>query len=306
MAQKRGLGKGLDALIPSSVLKPAASAKTSENKKQSISSAKTEEKALERMMKITKIEPNRNQPRKKFEEEALNELAASIKLVGVISPILVQKKEDRYIIIAGERRWRAAKIAGLKEVPVIVRDYTEREIAEIALIENVQREDLNPMEEAAGYKRLIEEFHLKQEEVAECVSKSRSAVTNSLRLLKLPEEVQQLVMENALSMGHARALLAVEGKETQIALAQKVVKDNLSVRDVEKLVRTVSHQEKEKPSLDRQLQTIYASYEEEMKQALGTKVTIAPSFKKKGAGKLEIEFYSMEDFERIVEKLMHN
>lgn len=304
MAQKRGLGKGLDSLIPSSVLKQNVGTRVSETKKSSVPTAKAEEPMLETTMKITKIEPNRSQPRKNFDEQALKELADSIKKVGVISPILVQKKEDRYIIIAGERRWRAAKLAGLKEVPVIVREYTEREIAEIALIENIQREDLNPIEEASAYKRLIEEFHLKQEEVAECVSKSRSAVTNSLRLLKLPEEVQQLVMENALSMGHARALLAIEDREKQLALAQRVIDENLSVRDIEKLVKAAEKPAKEKAALDEQLQTIYASYEERMKQALATKVAISPSSKKKGAGKLEIDFYSADDFERIVEKLM--
>ncbi len=304
MAQKRGLGKGLDSLIPSSVLKQNVGTRVSETKKSSVQTAKVEEPMLETTMKITKIEPNRSQPRKNFDEQALKELADSIKKVGVISPILVQKKEDRYIIIAGERRWRAAKLAGLKEVPVIVREYTEREIAEIALIENIQREDLNPIEEASAYKRLIEEFHLKQEEVAECVSKSRSAVTNSLRLLKLPEEVQQLVMENALSMGHARALLAIEDREKQLALAQRVIDENLSVRDIEKLVKATEKPAKEKAVLDEQLQTIYASYEERMKQALATKVAISPSSKKKGAGKLEIDFYSADDFERIVEKLM--
>ena len=236
MAPKRGLGKGLDSLIPNSVLKPATPEKLAEENKVSV---KTEEKAAETMVKITKIEPNREQPRKHFDEEALNELAESIKHYGLISPILVQDKKDHYEIIAGERRWRAAKIAGLKEVPVIIREYTEREIAEIALIENVQREDLNPIEEAMGYKRLIEEFDLKQEEVAECVSKSRSAITNSLRLLKLSEEVQKYLVDGELSMGHARALLAVEDSEKQTFLAKKIINEKLSVRDVEKLVKNL-------------------------------------------------------------------
>ena len=301
MAPKRGLGKGLDSLIPNSVLKPATPEKLVEENKVSV---KTEEKAAEKMVKITKIEPNREQPRKYFDEEALNELAESIKHYGLISPILVQDKKDHYEIIAGERRWRAAKIAGLKEVPVIIREYTEREIAEIALIENVQREDLNPIEEAMGYKRLIEEFDLKQEEVAECVSKSRSAITNSLRLLKLSEEVQKYLVDGELSMGHARALLAVEDSEKQTFLAKKIINEKLSVRDVEKLVKNLDKPVKEKPAPDTQLQAIYESYEEKIKQSLATKVKISPSVKTKGAGKFEIEFYSTEDFERILERIM--
>ena len=301
MAPKRGLGKGLDSLIPNSVLKPATPEKLAEENKVSV---KTEEKAAETMVKITKIEPNREQPRKHFDEEALNELAESIKHYGLISPILVQDKKDHYEIIAGERRWRAAKIAGLKEVPVIIREYTEREIAEIALIENVQREDLNPIEEAMGFKRLIEEFDLKQEEVAECVSKSRSAITNSLRLLKLSEEVQKYLVDGELSMGHARALLAVEDSEKQTFLAKKIINEKLSVRDVEKLVKNLDKPVKEKPAPDTQLQAIYESYEEKIKQSLATKVKISPSVKTKGAGKFEIEFYSTEDFERILERIM--
>ena len=301
MAPKRGLGKGLDSLIPNSVLKPATPEKLAEENKTAV---KTEEKAAETMVKITKIEPNREQPRKKFDEEALNELAESIKHYGLISPILVQDKKDHYEIIAGERRWRAAKIAGLKEVPVIIREYTEREIAEIALIENVQREDLNPIEEAMGYKRLIEEFDLKQEEVAECVSKSRSAITNSLRLLKLSEEVQKYLVEGELSMGHARALLSVEDSEKQTLLAKKIINEKLSVREVEKLVKNLDKPVKEKSVPDTQLQAIYESYEEKIKQSLATKVKISPSIKTKGAGKFEIEFYSTEDFERILERIM--
>lgn len=301
MAPKRGLGKGLDSLIPNSVLKPATPEKLAEENKTAV---KTEEKAAETMVKITKIEPNREQPRKNFDEEALNELAESIKHYGLISPILVQDKKDHYEIIAGERRWRAAKIAGLKEVPVIIREYTEREIAEIALIENVQREDLNPIEEAMGYKRLIEEFDLKQEEVAECVSKSRSAITNSLRLLKLSEEVQKYLVDGELSMGHARALLAVEDSEKQTFLAKKIINEKLSVREVEKMVKNLDKPVKEKPSPDTQLQAIYESYEEKIKQSLATKVKISPSVKTKGAGKFEIEFYSTEDFERILERIM--
>ena len=303
MAPKRGLGKGLDSLIPTSVLKPASPETLAEENKKNPFNNK-EEKEPEKMVKITKIEPNREQPRKKFDEESLNELANSIKQFGLISPILVQDRKSHYEIIAGERRWRAAKIAGLKEVPVIIREYTEREIAEIALIENVQREDLNPIEEAMGYKRLIEEFDLKQEEVAECVSKSRSAITNSLRLLKLSEEVQKHLVDGELSMGHARALLAVENSEKQTLLAKKIISEKLSVREVEKLVKNLDKPVKEKPAPDTQLQAIYESYEEKIKQSLATKVKISPSTKVKGAGKFEIEFYSTEDFERILERIM--
>ncbi len=301
MAQKRGLGKGIDALIPSGVLKPAELQKPSETSKKP---EVKEEKPAEKLVKITKIEPNREQPRKVFEEEALNELAASIKQYGLIQPILVQDKKDRYEIIAGERRWRAAKIAGFKEIPVIIRNYTDREIAEIALIENVQREDLNPIEEAMGYKRLIEDFGLKQEEVAECVSKSRSAITNALRLLKLSDEIQQLLVENKISVGQARPLLVVDDKEKQNLLAQRIVKDNLSAREVEKLVKNLDKPVKEKPEQDTQLQAIYDSFAEKIKQSLATKVTITPDQKQRGAGKFEITFYSNADFERIVDVLM--
>ena len=304
MAPKRGLGKGIDSLIPSSVLKPVAPEKLAET---AVSNDVKEEKAAEVMVKITKIEPNREQPRKQFNEDSLKELSDSIKKYGVISPILVQDKQDYYEIIAGERRWRAAKLAGLKEVPVIIRDYTESEKAQIALIENVQREDLNPIEEATAYKRLIDEYGLKQEEVADCVSKSRSAITNSLRLLKLNQEVQNLLMNKDITeftMGHARALLAVEDEVKQLELAQKIIKDKLSVREVERLVKNLDKPIKEKPVPDAQLKAIYASYEEKIKQSLATKVTISPSLKTKGAGKFEIEFYSNEDFERILEKIM--
>lgn len=299
MAPKRGLGKGLDSLIPSNVIKPASL----ENKPDKNSTINKEEKNQETIVKITKIEPNREQPRKNFDEAALQELAESIKQFGLLSPILVQDRKDHYQIIAGERRWRAAKMAGLKEVPVIIREYTEREIAEISLIENIQREDLNPIEEALGYKRLIEEFKLKQEEVAECVSKSRSAITNSMRLLKLCEPVQKLLISNAISMGHARALLAVEDSDKQIALAEKVARENLSVREVEKLVKNLDKPIKPKNEPDKQLQAVYESYAERLKSVLGTKVSITPSAKGKGAGKLEIEFYSNEDFERLFEKM---
>ena len=210
-ANKHALGKGLDSLIANKV----GTAPLAENKK-------SEEKPAEVKVKISKVEPNREQPRKNFDEDALLELAESIKQFGVLQPLLVQDRKDYYEIIAGERRWRAAKLAGLKEVPVIIRNYTEQEIVEISLIENIQREDLNPIEEAQAYKRLLTEFHLKQDEVAERVSKSRAAVTNSIRLLKLNEEVQRMVVDEMISTGHARALLAVEKPEEQYNLAQRI------------------------------------------------------------------------------------
>ena len=215
----RGLGKGLDSLIPKTIAEPSAQ--------------KTEEKKSETMVKITMVEPNGGQPRKNFDEDSLMELAESIRQFGLLQPILVQDKKDHYEIIAGERRWRAAKIAGLKEIPVIIKKLTDQEVVEISLIENIQRENLNPIEEAQAYRRLLTEFNLKQDEVAERVSKSRTAVTNSMRLLKLCDEVQQMVVNEMLTTGHARALLAIEDPEEQYRIAQKVFDEKLSVREVE-------------------------------------------------------------------------
>lgn len=286
----KGLGKGLDALIPPS---------TVESTKSKSETAKDSDQGNETIVKITKVEPNREQPRKNFDEDALLELADSIKQFGVIQPIVVQDRKDYYEIIAGERRWRAAKLAGLKEVPVIIKNYTEQEIVEISLIENIQREDLNPIEEAQAYKRLLTEFHLKQDEVAERVSKSRTAVTNSMRLLKLSEEVQQMVINDMLSTGHARALLAIEDPEEQYTIAQKVFDEKLSVRDVEKLVKNLHKPAKPKKLDDKALELIYQDIEEKLKQALSTKVSVAS--KGEGAGKIEIEFYSHEDLDRLLE-----
>lgn len=290
----RGLGKGLDLLIPpsASVQKDTAAGKAPEKK---------EEQGQETMVKITMVEPNREQPRKKFDEDALQELADSIKQYGVISPILVQDRKTYYEIIAGERRWRAAKLAGLKEVPVIIKDFTEQEIVEISLIENIQRENLNPIEEAQAYKRLLTEFNLKQDEVAERVSKSRTAVTNSMRLLKLCDEVQQMIIDDMISTGHARALISIEDPEQQYTIAQKVFDEKLSVRDVEKLVKNLNKPEKVKKTIpeDKSLEIIYQNIEEKMKQLLGTKVSIVS--KGSGAGKMEIDFYNHDDLDRLVE-----
>ena len=289
---KRGLGKGLDAMSPI----PESS--TSEQ-----AAGKADDKGTETVVRITQVEPNREQPRKNFDEDALQELADSIKQFGLLQPILVQDRKTYYDIIAGESRWRAAKLAGLKEVPVIIRDYTEQEIVEISLIENIQREDLNPIEEAQAYKRLLTEFNLKQDEVAERVSKSRTAVTNSMRLLKLCDEVQQMIIDDMLSTGHARALISIEDPEQQYTIAQKIFDEKLSVRDVEKLVKNLNKPEKPKKSAadDQSLDIVYQDVAEKLKQSLGTKVDITS--KGNGAGKIEIEFYNHDDLDRIIELL---
>ena len=290
---KRGLGKGLDAMIP--IPDSPGSEKAADEK--------SDDKGAETIVRITQIEPNREQPRKNFDEDALQELADSIKQFGLLQPILVQDRKTYYEIIAGERRWRAAKLAGLKEVPVIIRDYTAQEIVEISLIENIQREDLNPIEEAQAYKRLLTEFNLKQDEVAERVSKSRTAVTNSMRLLKLCDEVQQMIIDDMLSTGHARALISIEDPEQQYTIAQKVFDEKLSVRDVEKLVKNLNKPEKPKKTADDDsgLDVIYQDVAEKLKQSLGTKVDI--SSKGNGSGKIEIEFYNHDDLDRIIDLL---
>ncbi len=291
--KKKGLGKGLDSLIPDN--KPVKS--SAQN-----SVSPEEQKSGVQMMKINNVEPNREQPRKKFEEDALLELADSIKQVGIISPLIVQKRKDYYEIIAGERRWRAAKIAGLKEVPVIVKEYTEREIVEISLIENIQRENLNPIEEAMAYKRLLEEFNLKQDEVAERVSKSRTAVTNSMRLLKLDDRVQQMIIDDMISTGHARALLAIDDKEQQYELANQIFDEKLSVRETEKLVKEIKNPKKIKEKKKIENVFIYKDIENKLKEIMGTKVSI--SSKGNGKGKIEIEYYSDEELERMFDMIM--
>lgn len=294
-AKKGGLGKGLDSLITDKVSMGAAT--------QTAEKAKDEKSIEGIIVNINKVEPNREQPRKNFDEDALVELSESIKQFGVLQPLLVQDKKDYYEIIAGERRWRAAKLAGLKEVPVIIKDLTDIEIVEYALIENIQRENLNPIEEAFAYKRLLTEFNLKQDEVAERVSKSRTAVTNSMRLLKLDERVQQMVIDDMISTGHARALLGIEDKEKQFATAQKIFDEKLSVRETEKLVKKIQKEkdtpETTKKELDPQLTTICRDLEEKMKHILGTKVAINQKDNKKG--KIEIEYYSMDELDRIID-----
>lgn len=292
-AKKGGLGKGLNALIPPSTEEKKAPEK--------VNSTLVSETDKETLVNITKIEPNRTQPRKNFDEDALQELSDSIKQFGVIQPLIVQDRKDHYEIIAGERRWRAAKKAGLKEVPVIIKNYTDQEIVEISIIENIQREDLNPIEEALAYKRLLEEFNLKQDQVAERVSKSRTAVTNSMRLLKLCDKVQEMIVDEMITTGHARAILSIEDPEEQYSLAQKIFDEKLSVREVEKLMKNYGKPAKEKKVKDTQLEVIYQDIEEKLKQKLGAKVVI--NSKGNGAGKMEIEFYTHDDLEKLVDML---
>ena len=304
MAGRRtgGLGKGLDALIPNKAggpsQEPAKKTRTAVVKKDK--PTEKDNLAAERLVKISSVEPNLNQPRRHFDEDALLELSESIKQYGVLQPLLVSDKKDYFEIIAGERRWRAAKMAGLKEVPVVVKEFTDQEIVEISLIENIQREDLNPIEEAMAYKRLMEEFHLKQDEIADRVAKSRTAVTNSMRLLKLSSKVQEMVIADMISAGHARALLGISDEALQETTAMKVFDEKLSVRETEKLVKNlVSPAKKIKTERNTAEDAIYESLEEKMKGIMGTKVSIQR--KKNNKGKIEIEYYSRDELERIID-----
>ena len=291
--KKSGLGRGLDALLKTVKEEKKVAVDTKKSSQQETSNG-------ERMMKISMIEPNREQPRKKFDEDALQELSESIKQYGILQPLLVSDKKDYYEIVAGERRWRAAKMAGLKEVPVVVKEFSTQEIVEISLIENIQREDLNPVEEAMAYKRLIDEFHLKQDEIAERVSKSRTAVTNSMRLLKLDSRVQQMMVDEMISAGHARAILAISDPEQQYNAAMKVFDEKLSVRETEKLVKSILTPTKKKPVVSNPTEdAIYESLEEKMKGITGTRVFIHR--KKNNKGKIEIEYYSRDDLDRIID-----
>lgn len=302
MAVRRGgLGKGLDSLIPDMNVTPVQNTQTKTKVVEKVVE-KVIEKPVEVKVKISKIEPNKEQPRKNFDEDALIELSESIKQHGVLQPLLVQEKKGYYEIVAGERRWRAAKLAGLKEVPVIIKKFTDQEIVEISLIENIQRENLNPIEEAIAYKRLLTEFNLKQDEVAERVSKSRTAVTNSMRLLKLEKRVQQMVIEEKLSTGHARALLGIEDLELQYQMANKVFDEKLSVREVEKLVKSMNTPKKEAKKPVEINQAVYDDMSEKLKQIMGTKVSIMPKNQEKG--KIEIEYYSSDELERIIDLFM--
>lgn len=297
---KRGLGKGLDTLIPGG---PAPVKKEKAEKPAEQTNLSLNGRSVT-MVNIAKIKPDKDQPRRNFDEDALIELAESIKQVGILDPILVQDRGDHYQIIGGERRWRAAMKAGLREMPVIIGNYTEKEIVEIALIENIQREDLTPIEEAMAYKKLMDEFHMKHDEVAERVSKSRTAVTNSMRLLKLTKKVQEMVENGMITAGHARAIISVEDPDKQYELAQRIFDEKLNVREVEKIIKKMNEPAKEakvKPDTS-QFDAIYENISNKMKETLGTKVSITG--KGDGAGKIEIEFYSNEDLERIME-LIH-
>ena len=310
MAKRTGLGKGLGAIFGDEVMESAAEDQELKNqqKQEAVNHAEEKQEEVqnseagkELFLKLSSIEPNRDQPRMEFGEEALLELAESMQEYGVLQPLLVQKKGEYYEIIAGERRWRAAKLAGLKEVPVVIREYTKQQSMEIALIENVQREDLNPIEEAKAYQRLMHEFNLKQEEIAARVAKNRVTITNSMRLLKLDERVQDMLIKNQITGGHARALLSVEDQELQFQLAGKIVAESLSVREVEKLVKSLSKKKepKEKKEEDESLAFIFRELEDRMKTAMGTKVSI--NRKDKNKGRVEIEYYSEAELERIVE-----
>lgn len=313
MAPKRGLGKGLDMLIPTGDAKKSSSPRNtrsnSTKKTESSSASNTstpsvpvaEGKEIEKTLRVSELEPNSNQPRKIFEEDALQELADSIKEFGIIQPIVVTPKNKKFEIIAGERRWRAARLAGLKEVPVIIRDYTEQQIVEISLIENIQRENLNPIEEALAYQRLVDEFSLKQDDVAERVSKSRATITNSLRLLKLCKNVQQMVIDDKISSGHARALLAIEDADLQYEVACKVFDESLSVRQTEALVKKLNAAPKNQPKEEIKHPYLYADTEELLKQILGSKVSIKA--KSNDKGKIEIEYYSSDELDALVDKL---
>ncbi|MEE1051165.1 MAG: ParB/RepB/Spo0J family partition protein [Lachnospiraceae bacterium] len=328
MARKHGgLGRGLDALIPQSAPKTeevtveirdheAAAEQTREEKTEENVSRETfaeerdnlqrdrsERRRRETTLRVSQIEPNRSQPRKTFDEDALEELADSIRQYGLIQPIMVQKRDGYYEIIAGERRWRACMKAGLKEVPVIIREYDDQKIMELSLIENLQREDLNPMEEARAYKRLMEEFGLTQEEIAGRVSKSRPVIANALRLLKLDERVQAMVEQGEISMGHARALASVLIPEEQYLIALKIMEEHLTVRDTEKIIKNIGKVPKKKEPVqkDESLERIYRELENRLKSSLGTKVAIHT--RGTGGGKVEIDFYTAEDLEKIIDRI---
>ena len=286
--KSHGLGSGLNVLIP-------------QNNPPKANSENENEAVVDFMVPISKVEPDREQPRKFFNEDALQELAESIKQYGVFQPLLVQKEKDYYKIIAGERRWRAAKIAGLKEIPVIVKELSDQEIAEIQLIENIQREDLNPIEIAEGYRQLIDKYGFTQDELAEKISKSRTAITNTLRLLKLDERVRQMIVDELISTGHARAILSIEDSDKQYEFAQKIFDEKMSVRDVEKAIKNMQKDpkvKKDNQKIDKKTEAIYHSLEENMKQIMGTKVTIQA--KNGNQGKVEIEYYSQDELDRNV------
>ena len=292
---KKGLGKGLGAIFGEDVVKESKEELEKAKAKRAAAAEEIDEKGRILMLKLDLIQPNKEQPRKTFDEEQINELAGSIKQYGVLQPLLVQKSGSFYEIIAGERRWRAAKAAGLKEVPAVLKEYSRQEAMEISLIENVQRADLNPIEEALAYQQLIREFDLTQEEIAARVAKSRVAITNTMRLLKLDEQIQNMLIQGVITSGHARAFLSLEDKGLQLKAAKEVLDKKLSVRETEKLVK----KEEKKP--DEALTLIYQNLEDRMKSVMGTKVSIHN--KDKNKGRIEIEYYSEAELERIVEMI---
>lgn len=306
MPTKKGLGRGLNQLIPTGDEARTKSKSTPGKTTKTITKEVVKEvvKEVEQKVKITQIEPNKSQPRKQFDEDALQELADSIKQYGVLEPLIVTKKGKFYEIIAGERRWRAARLAGVKEVPVVIREYTDREIMEISLIENIQREDLNPIEEALAYESLINEYSLTQEEVAEKVSKNRSTIANSLRLLKLCDEVRQMIIEDKLTTGHARALIPIEDAELQTEAANFIFDNKLSVRDTEiyiKKLLSIPKESKENIVATNDLSIFYNDIESRLKDILGAKIAIKS--KNNDKGKIEINYYSQDELERITEML---
>ena len=306
MPTKKGLGRGLNQLIPTGDEARTKSKSTPGETTKTITKEVVKEvvKEVEQKVKITQIEPNKSQPRKQFDEDALQELADSIKQYGVLEPLIVTKKGKFYEIIAGERRWRAARLAGVKEVPVVIREYTDREIMEISLIENIQREDLNPIEEALAYESLINEYSLTQEEVAEKVSKNRSTIANSLRLLKLCDEVRQMIIEDKLTTGHARALIPIEDAELQTEAANFIFDNKLSVRDTEiyiKKLLSIPKESKENIVATNDLSIFYNDIESRLKDILGAKIAIKSKNNEKG--KIEINYYSQDELERITEML---
>lgn len=304
---KKGLGKGLGAIFGEDVVKEnkEETEKKAKAKAEAKAAEEMDEKGRILMLKLDLVQPNKEQPRKTFDEEKINELAESIKNYGVLQPLLVQKNDSFYEIIAGERRWRAAKAAGLKEVPAVLKEYSKQEAMEISLIENVQRADLNPIEEALGYRQLIDEFGLTQEEIAVRVAKSRTAITNTMRLLKLDEQIQNMLVQGGITSGHARALLSLEDIQMQLKAAKEILDKKLSVRETERLVKRLqkeaSGEKKEEKKKDETLALIYQDLEDRMKSVMGTKVSIHN--KDKNKGRIEIEYYSEAELERIVEMI---
>ena len=304
---KKGLGKGLGAIFGEDVVKEnkEETEKKAKAKAEAKAAEEMDEKGRILMLKLDLVQPNKEQPRKTFDEEKINELAESIKNYGMLQPLLVQKNDSFYEIIAGERRWRAAKAAGLKEVPAVLKEYSKQEAMEISLIENVQRADLNPIEEALGYRQLIDEFGLTQEEIAVRVAKSRTVITNTMRLLKLDEQIQNMLVQGVITSGHARALLSLEDIQMQLKAAKEILDKKLSVRETERLVKRLqkeaSGEKKEEKKKDETLALIYQDLEDRMKSVMGTKVSIHN--KDKNKGRIEIEYYSEAELERIVEMI---